>query len=73
MTGAYEVIVKNRRLQYKFTIYRNITILKGDSATGKTTLIDMIQSYQETKNPAYLQENEIKMIMKEVPVFREEV
>lgn len=47
MTGAYEVIVKNRRLQYKFTIYRNITILKGDSATGKTTLIDMIQSYQE--------------------------
>lgn len=47
MTGSYEVIVKNRRLQYKFTIYRNITIIKGDSATGKTTLIDMIQSYQE--------------------------
>lgn len=47
MTGAYEVIVKSRRLQYKFTINRNITILRGDSATGKTTLIDMISSYQQ--------------------------
>ncbi len=47
MIGAYEVIVKSRRLQYKFTINRNITILRGDSATGKTTLIDMISSYQQ--------------------------
>lgn len=47
MTGSYEIIVKNRRLQYKFTIHRNITILNGDSATGKTTLIDMIQAFQD--------------------------
>jgi hypothetical protein len=47
MIGAYEVIVKSRRLQYKFTISRNITILRGDSATGKTTLIDMISSHQQ--------------------------
>ena len=44
--GSFEVTVKNRRLQYKFKISRNITILRGDSATGKTTLIDMIQAYQ---------------------------
>ena len=47
MIGAYEVIVRSRRLQYKFTINRNITILRGDSATGKTTLIDMISSFQQ--------------------------
>ena len=47
MKGSYLVTVKNRRLQYKFTINRNITILHGDSATGKTTLIDMIHTYQE--------------------------
>ena len=46
MKGSFEVVVKNRRIQYKFTISRNITILKGDSATGKTTLIDMIQAFQ---------------------------
>lgn len=46
MKGSYEVIVQNRRLQYKFTISRNITILRGDSATGKTTLIEMIHAYQ---------------------------
>ena len=46
MKGKYEIIVKSRRLQYKFTINRNITILRGDSATGKTTLIDMIDEFQ---------------------------
>ena len=45
MKGSYEVIVRNNRLRYKFTIQRNITILRGDSATGKTTLIEMIKSY----------------------------
>ena len=49
MTGKYEIIVKNRRIQYKFTIKRNITILKGDSATGKTTLIEMIEAYEQNK------------------------
>lgn len=49
MTGKHEIIVKNRRIQYKFTIERNITILRGDSATGKTTLIDMIAAYQRDK------------------------
>lgn len=46
MRGSYSVCVKNARLQYKLTLNRNITILRGDSATGKTTLIDMIASYQ---------------------------
>ena len=46
MKGAYDVKVGNRRLQYKFRINRNITILRGDSATGKTTLIDMVAAHQ---------------------------
>lgn len=47
MKGKYDITVKSRRIQYKFTVFRNITILRGDSATGKTTLIDMIAAYQE--------------------------
>lgn len=46
MKGAYPIKVFNRRVQYKFTIKRNLTILRGDSATGKTTLIEMIAAYQ---------------------------
>ena len=46
MKGSYQVIIKNNRLCYKFTVYRNITILRGDSATGKTTLIDMVAAYR---------------------------
>lgn len=39
MRGTYEIRVENRRMQYKFTVRRNITVIRGDSATGKTTLV----------------------------------
>lgn len=45
MVGKVSIKVWNNRVQYKFEIRRNISILKGDSATGKTTLIDMIDLY----------------------------
>ena len=47
MKGTYSVTVKNNVLQYQFEIRRNITIIKGDSATGKTTLVDMIREYDQ--------------------------
>lgn len=47
MNGKYLIMIKNNVLQYQFEIRRNITIIKGDSATGKTTLIDMIREYYE--------------------------
>jgi hypothetical protein len=46
MRGQHEITVRNARVQYKFTVSRNITILRGDSATGKTTLIEMIAAHQ---------------------------
>lgn len=47
MRGHHEIVVRNRRVQYKFVIERNITILRGDSATGKTTLIEMIEAREQ--------------------------
>lgn len=44
MRGKYHIVVQNNRLRYEFDIKRNITIIRGDSATGKTTLINMLQS-----------------------------
>ena len=45
MRGTIHVVVQNDRIKYEFSIRRNITIIKGDSATGKTSLIDMIRDY----------------------------
>lgn len=42
MKGKYHIIVQNKRIRFEFDIKRNITIIRGDSATGKTTLYDMI-------------------------------
>ncbi len=64
MKGKHQVIVKNARIQYKFSIERNITILRGDSATGKTTLIDMIYSYQlEGENSGVVVNSDKKCIV----------
>lgn len=45
MRGAHRIIVHTKRLHYDFELKRNITLVRGDSATGKTTLVDMIQEY----------------------------
>lgn len=45
MKGSYHVVIQNRRVKFEFDIRRNITIVRGDSATGKTTLISMVETY----------------------------
>jgi hypothetical protein len=50
LKGKHLVIIRNNVLQYKFEIRRNITIIKGDSATGKTTLVDMVREHYENGN-----------------------
>lgn len=47
MKGSYRIVISNSKLRYDFTIRRNITIIKGNSATGKTTLVEMIREYYE--------------------------
>lgn len=47
MHGSYEVTIENAYIRYSFTIKRNITIIRGESATGKTTLVEMIRAYNE--------------------------
>lgn len=40
MKGKHRVIVETESIKYEFDVRRNITVIQGDSATGKTTLID---------------------------------
>lgn len=46
MKGQYTIDVHNNHARFKITLNRNITILKGDSATGKSTLYNMIAQYE---------------------------
>ena len=50
MKGTHRVVVSTKRLKYDFVIRRNITIIQGNSATGKTTLVDMIR--EAVNNPS---------------------
>ena len=45
MRGAYRIQVSTKKVRYDFVVRRNITIIQGDSGTGKTTLISLIQRF----------------------------
>ncbi len=46
MKGSHRIIVESKKVKYDFIIKRNITILTGDSGSGKTVLIDFIREYR---------------------------
>lgn len=46
MKGSFSISVQNNKVKYEFSIKRSITIIQGDSATGKTTLVDLIREYE---------------------------
>ena len=45
MKGKYHVVVQNSRVRFEFDVKRNITIVRGDSATGKTTLMTLVEEH----------------------------
>ncbi|MBR2188418.1 MAG: translation initiation factor 2 [Eubacterium sp.] len=49
MKGKHHIVIETSRLKYEFDVRRNITIIQGDSATGKTTLIDLLQQYADNR------------------------
>lgn len=45
MKGIQHIEVSNRKVKFKLDLIRNITIIRGESGTGKTTLYNMISDY----------------------------
>ena len=45
MKGIHHIEVSNKWAKYHFDLYRNITLITGDSGTGKTTLFRMIADH----------------------------
>lgn len=43
MTGSVDIVIHSARIRYEFCINRNITVIRGKGATGKTTLYDMVR------------------------------
>ena len=46
MTGKYDIILYNNKLHYQLTVKRNITVLRGDSASGKSELLRLLGTYK---------------------------
>ncbi|MBQ9513012.1 MAG: translation initiation factor 2 [Lachnospiraceae bacterium] len=48
MVGRYEIDVYNNRVHFHLEVKRNITVIQGDSATGKTQLIRLLSDYNNS-------------------------
>ena len=55
MNGKHTVKINDQRVRYSFELVRNITVVQGDSGTGKTTLFDMISAYTRLKERSGVQ------------------
>ena len=47
MVGKYEIEIYNNKSHYFLTVKRNITVIQGNSGTGKTSLLQMISQYDD--------------------------
>ena len=45
MKGKHNIVIESDKLKYEFSIKRNITVIQGDSASGKTTLVNLLNTY----------------------------
>lgn len=45
MKGKISFSIRNKHIAFKFDLERNITIITGDSGTGKTKLVNMVRMY----------------------------
>lgn len=47
MKGRHHIVLETAHLKYEFDIKRNITVILGTSATGKTTLVEVLREYTQ--------------------------
>lgn len=50
MKGTYRIIVETNKIKYDFEINRQINILVGNSATGKSVLYSYIKEYENNES-----------------------
>ena len=60
MKGLIRFKLSGRKVEYEFTLRRNITIIRGVSGNGKTTLVNYISDYNRQKELSGITLNCIK-------------
>lgn len=64
MKGKHNIILETGHVRYEFEIKRNITVIQGDSATGKTTMLDLLrQYYQRGKGSGVVLQSDKKCVV----------
>lgn len=62
MVGSHRVRVWNNKVGYDFTIKRNITVIEGDSGTGKSVLVKLLDRYAKGSSSAVNVESDVPII-----------
>ena len=63
MRGIHTVEISDKRVHYILRLRRNITVIAGDSATGKSTIVKMLTRYRIAQGKGYIK------VSADVPVY----
>lgn len=63
MKGVHDVEIYDKRVHYRLVLKRNITVITGDSATGKSTIVKMLNRYRISEGRGFIKVNA------DVPVY----
>lgn len=63
MKGKYSFIIQDKYVRYEFEIRRNVTVLYGDSGTGKSTLVEMVMELHSHKAKGTLKCNMAELVV----------
>ena len=63
MKGIFHFEVSNKKQFYSFDVKRNITILEGNSATGKTTLLEILQDSKTIEKSIHVRLSQMLIIL----------
>ena len=62
MKGTHSFSVYNKKIRYDVELKRNITLIAGDSGTGKTSMVNLLRRYRHQSTP-------IIRLVSDVPVY----
>lgn len=46
MKGRHTIVARRNKVQFTIDVERNLTVIRGKSATGKSTLVEMVADYE---------------------------
>lgn len=71
MVGKYSFSVCSKKVEFQITLKRNVTVIRGDGGSGKTTLCEMINNSKKTGSGVHLKSYKLQVRVLDADSFND--